>query len=93
MNVAPLRNLVPYFGGLQVLMAIHWLLACSFCAFLFAHIYLATLGHTPFAHFIPMWTGWEEEEIESSPEEASENYTLHAVDDKHPDEKQAATGQ
>jgi hypothetical protein len=28
------------------------------------HIYLATLGHTPLAHFKPMWNGWEEESAE-----------------------------
>lgn len=62
MNVDPLRELVVMAGGLTLLMAAHWLLACVFCAFLIAHVYLATLGHTPFAHFKPMWTGWEEVE-------------------------------
>jgi len=61
LNVTPLRELVLAVGGLKILLAAHWLLACVFCAFLFTHIYLATLGHTPFAHFKPMWTGWEEE--------------------------------
>jgi thiosulfate reductase cytochrome b subunit len=60
MNVAPLRNMVTAVGGLKLLIAAHWLLACIFCSFVFAHLYLATLGHTPFAHFKPMWTGWEE---------------------------------
>lgn len=62
MNVSPLREIVVAVGGLKLLMAAHWLLACVFCAFLVAHIYLATLGHTPFAHFKPMWTGWDEVE-------------------------------
>ncbi|MEW6488781.1 MAG: cytochrome b/b6 domain-containing protein [Thermodesulfobacteriota bacterium] len=62
MNVDPLRELVVMAGGLTLLTAAHWLLACVFCAFLIAHVYLATLGHTPFAHFKPMWTGWEEVE-------------------------------
>jgi formate dehydrogenase gamma subunit len=60
MNVAPLRDIVTAVGGLKLLIGAHWLLACIFCSFLFVHIYLATLGHTPFAHFKPMWTGWEE---------------------------------
>lgn len=64
MNVAPLRAAVAVLGGLKVVTAAHWLLACAFCAFLIAHVYLATLGHTPFAHFKPMWTGWEEAEEE-----------------------------
>ena len=72
MNVTPLRNFVMAIGALKVLVEIHWLLACSFCAFLFAHIYLATLGHTPFAHFKPMWTGWEEIEPGADDENAVE---------------------
>lgn len=60
MNVAPLRDWLVGWGGVKFLAAAHWLLACSFCAFVFIHAYLATLGHTPFAHFKPMWTGWEE---------------------------------
>jgi len=64
LNIEPLRNTLLMIGGLKILVGIHFLLACSLCAFLFTHVYLATLGHTPFAHFIPMWTGWEEEEEE-----------------------------
>ncbi len=60
MNVTPLRDWVVALGGLKILISVHWLLACTFCAFLFTHIYLATLGHTPFAHFKAMWTGWED---------------------------------
>ncbi len=68
MNVSPLRNMVVAVGGLNLLIGAHWLLACIFVAFLFTHIYLATLGHTPFAHFKPMWTGWEEVENPSDEE-------------------------
>lgn len=62
MNVAPLRELVLVIGGLKILTALHFLLACTLTAFLFTHVYLATLGKTPLAYFKPMWTGWEEEE-------------------------------
>lgn len=72
MNAEPLRNFVQVVGGLKILVAVHWLLACSFCAFLFAHVYLATLGHTPFAHFKPMLTGWEEVEPEVSDDHSVE---------------------
>lgn len=64
-NVAFLRDFVVLIGGLKILMNIHFLLACSLGAFLFTHVYLATLGHTFFAYFKPMWTGWEEEEEET----------------------------
>lgn len=60
--VAPLRELILMVGGIKMLVSAHFLIACSFFAFLFVHIYLATLGHTPFAHFRPMWHGWEEVE-------------------------------
>jgi thiosulfate reductase cytochrome b subunit len=61
-NVSPLRETVILLGGLKILMSVHFLLACSLCAFLFTHVYLATLGKTPMAYIKPMWTGWEEEE-------------------------------
>lgn len=60
MYVAPLRELILLLGGIKTLVSAHFLIACCFNAFLFVHIYLATLGHTPFAHFKPMWDGWEE---------------------------------
>lgn len=63
MNVAPLREWIIVIGGIKFLVDGHYLLACSFFSFLCVHIYMATLGHTPFAHFKVMWTGWEEEEI------------------------------
>jgi thiosulfate reductase cytochrome b subunit len=61
-NVSPLRETVILLGGLKILMSVHFLLACSLVAFLFTHVYLATLGKTPMAYIKPMWTGWEEEE-------------------------------
>jgi thiosulfate reductase cytochrome b subunit len=64
MYVAPMRELILLIGGIKTLVGSHFLIACCFCAFLFVHIYLATLGHTPLAHFKPMWNGWEEEDDE-----------------------------
>ena len=66
MYVDPLRQLLLLLGGIKALVGTHFLVACSFTAFLFVHIYLATLGHTPLAHFKPMWDGWEEETIEDA---------------------------
>ncbi len=62
MNIAPLRGWIILIGGIKFLVDAHYLIACSFFAFLCVHIYMATLGHTPFAHFKQMWTGWEEVE-------------------------------
>ena len=64
MYIAPLRELLLLLGGIKMLIGTHFLLSCCFTAFLFVHIYLATLGHTPLAHFKPMWNGWEEEEVD-----------------------------
>jgi len=62
MNIAPLRGWIVMIGGIKFLVDAHYLLACSFFAFLCVPIYMATLGHTPFSHFRQMWTGWEEVE-------------------------------
>lgn len=70
MNVGPLREMVLLVGGLKMLVGMHFLLACSLFAFLFTHVYLATLGQTPLAYFKPMWTGWEEVEAHGDLEEA-----------------------
>ncbi len=47
-------------GGIKVIDTIHVLLFFFFTSFLFIHCYLATLGHTPLAHFKAMFTGYEE---------------------------------
>lgn len=62
LNLAPLGWVVALFGGLKLLVSAHFLIACCFTAFLFVHIYLATLGRTPLEHFKPMWDGWEKVE-------------------------------
>jgi thiosulfate reductase cytochrome b subunit len=59
MNIAPLRGWIIMIGGIKFLVDTHYLIACSFFAFLCVHIYMATLGHTPFSHLRQMWTGWE----------------------------------
>jgi thiosulfate reductase cytochrome b subunit len=58
---APIVNLI---GGIQIAVLIHILLWIFFCAFMIVHFYLATLGHTPLAHIIAMFTGYEEEHEE-----------------------------
>ena len=53
---------VSLLGGVRVVDTIHVLCFIFFSSFLFVHFYLATLGHTPSAHFKAMWTGYEEVE-------------------------------
>jgi hypothetical protein len=62
MYVAPLREIILVIGGIKTLVSVHFLIACGFCAFVFVHVNLATLGHTPLAYFKPMWDGWEKVE-------------------------------
>jgi thiosulfate reductase cytochrome b subunit len=58
---SPVINVV---GGIQVIDIVHVLLWIFFSAFIIVHFYLATLGHTTWAHIIAMFTGFEEEEEE-----------------------------
>ncbi len=51
---------VAFFGGVRVVATVHVLLFIFFTAFIFGHIYLASLGHTASAHFKAMITGYEE---------------------------------
>ena len=51
---------VALFGGVRVVDTIHVALFVFFTAFIFIHPYLASLGHTPSAHFKAMLTGYEE---------------------------------
>jgi thiosulfate reductase cytochrome b subunit len=57
----PVVNLI---GGIQIVDLIHILLWIFFSAFIIVHFYLATLGHTTWAHIIAMFTGYEEEHEE-----------------------------
>jgi len=55
---------VELFGGVRIVSTVHVLLFIFFTAFIFIHPYLASLGHTPSAHFKAMITGYEEVEDE-----------------------------
>ncbi|MDO3377773.1 cytochrome b/b6 domain-containing protein [Geoalkalibacter halelectricus] len=59
LNIGPMRQVVMALGGVKMVIGAHFLLSCGLTAFLFTHVYLATLGQTAFAYFKPMWTGWE----------------------------------
>ena len=61
---------IELFGGLRVVSTIHVLLFIFFTAFILIHPYLASLGHTPSAHFKAMLTGYEEVEDEPARQSA-----------------------
>ena len=60
-DVAKFKTAIDMVGGLQLLDTLHVLLFYFFGSFMLVHAYLASLGHTPTAHYKAMITGWEEE--------------------------------
>ena len=62
-DVQRFAGAVALLGGVRVVDTVHMLLFIFFAAFLPVHVYLATLGHTPLAHFKAMFTGFEDEEV------------------------------
>jgi thiosulfate reductase cytochrome b subunit len=66
-DVTRFSSMVDKLGGVRVVDTVHVLLFIFFSGFIIVHIYLATLGHTPSAHFKAMLTGYEE--VEGEPEQ------------------------
>ena len=60
-DVQRFSGVIGALGGVRTVDTIHMLVFIFFAAFLPVHIYLATLGHTPLAHFKAMFSGYEEE--------------------------------
>ncbi len=60
-KVKDFENYMQLLGGVKIVDTIHVFLFYFFAAFLIVHCYLATLGHTPTAHFKAMFTGYEEQ--------------------------------
>lgn len=59
-RVQRFESYIQFLGGIKIVDTVHVLLFFFFATFMFVHSYLATLGHTPFAHFKAMFTGYEE---------------------------------
>jgi thiosulfate reductase cytochrome b subunit len=59
-RVKQFSGYIEILGGIKVVDSIHVMLFFFFAIFLVVHSYLATLGHTPLAHFKAMFTGYEE---------------------------------
>ena len=72
-DVARFSTIVESLGGLRVVDTVHVLLFIVFSGFIIVHVYLASLGHTPTAHFKAMITGYEEVEDEPAKEAASKD--------------------
>lgn len=52
---------ITFAGGIKIVDTVHVFLTLFFTAFLFVHVYLATLGHPWTQHLKAMFTGYEEE--------------------------------
>jgi thiosulfate reductase cytochrome b subunit len=63
-DVQRFSGMIELTGGVRVVDTVHVLLFIFFTAFICIHPYLASLGHTPTAHFKAMFTGYEEIEEE-----------------------------
>jgi len=66
-DVKRFASAVEWLGGVRVVDTVHVLLFIFFSAFIFVHVYLSSLGHTPSAHFTAMWTGYEEVDDAEAP--------------------------
>jgi thiosulfate reductase cytochrome b subunit len=62
---------IEFLGGVRVVDTVHVLLFIAFTGFIFVHVYLTTLGHTPGAHVKAMITGYEE--VEETPHEQAKS--------------------
>lgn len=63
-DVARFSSTVDLLGGVRVVDTVHVIIFIFFVGYIFGHPYLASLGHTPSAHFKAMFTGYEEVEEE-----------------------------
>jgi thiosulfate reductase cytochrome b subunit len=70
-------------GGIQIVVLIHVGLWIFFSAFMIVHFYLATLGHTPMAHIIAMFKGYEEIHEEHGHGHEEEHGHNHAEEKGH----------
>lgn len=80
-KVKGFENYLQILGGVKIIDTIHVLLFFFFTTFIFVHSYLATLGHTPLAHFIAMFTGYEDDHSHA-PEEQTR---LTLIQSEHED--------
>jgi len=59
-DVTRFTGQVDALGGVRIVDTVHVLIFIFFCGFIFVHVYLSSLGHTPSAHFKAMFTGYED---------------------------------
>ena len=68
---------VAFFGGVRVVDIVHVLIYIFLVFFVFLHVYMGSLGHTPSAHYRAMFiTGYEDVEDEGEPQPAAAGAAL-----------------
>lgn len=60
-DIKQFSGAIAFAGGIKIVDSVHVFLTLFFTAFLFVHVYLATLGHPWSQHLKAMFTGYEEE--------------------------------
>ena len=60
-NITYFHSAIAAIGGIRILDAVHVTVAYFFVIYLIVHVYMSTLGKTPFTHIKSMITGYEEE--------------------------------
>lgn len=60
-DITRFSRAIAFAGGIKIVDSVHVFLTLFFTAFLFVHVYLATLGHPWTQHLKAMFTGYEEE--------------------------------
>ena len=68
-DVKRFSGMIDLLGGVRVVDTAHVLIFIFFSGFIFIHVYLATLGHTRWAHIESMITGYEEVSEEHGPDQ------------------------
>ena len=71
-------GLVELLGGVRVIDTVHVLIYIFFVFFIFLHVYLGSLGHTPSAHFKAMFVTGYEEAHGTAGEDRAKAETTHA---------------
>jgi thiosulfate reductase cytochrome b subunit len=77
-DVQRFSGVIDLLGGVRVADTVHVVTFIFFAGFIFFHPYLASLGHTPSAHFKAMLNGYEEIEKDAHEAPAKQEMAIHS---------------
>jgi thiosulfate reductase cytochrome b subunit len=64
-NIVFFKDIIDAMGGIRILDAVHLVVAYIFLDYVFVHVYMSTVGLTPFSHIKEMFTGYEQDHKDS----------------------------